>query len=136
MLFEKYWYREVDTIFQICHISETTRDRDMLYTPKCPQYPHYYSLPIYLCGLNWIVFELFEKKWYFMVAILDLCKLGPTNKFQCAEFRRNLLRDTLDYGEQFGTKIISVAICGGSISRMTGLLWGVASMLLQRKQAG
>ena len=50
--------------------------------------------------------------------------------FQCLEFRRNLLRDSLDYGEQFGTKIISVAICGRSISRMTGLL--ISNILMKK----
>ena len=42
--------------------------------------------------------------------------------FQCWEFRGKLVRDSLDHSKQFGTRIISVAICYGSIHRMTGLI--------------
>ena len=42
--------------------------------------------------------------------------------FQCWEFRGKLVRDSLDHSKQFGTRIISVAICYGSIHGMTGLI--------------
>ena len=41
--------------------------------------------------------------------------------FQCWDFRGKLVRDSLDHSKQFGTRIISVAICYGSVHRMTGL---------------